>query len=92
MHHDRLLYLHLPVFEAAFQQFFGKESVFSLRLLDGESDFRFRPRAFNDVQPFLLGRLVGIGQHGNRVAALQLLPDGNVLAVDVATHAGAADF
>ena len=86
VHHGAFVELNLSVFEPSFQQFLGVDGVFGDGVFKCQLYFSLRPWGFNDVYPFLLGRLVALSNHFHLVARLQFGSERNVLAIDFAAH------
>ena len=58
MLHDGLLQFYLAVLELPLYHFLGKQALFHLRLLQGQTYFGFSTARLHDVEPLLAGLLV----------------------------------
>ena len=90
LHHDAVFHLHFAVLEAALQQFLAILGILVLLLVESLLDFYPTLRGGGDVEPVLLGSLVGRGEYLDGVAAFEFVFDGFDFPVHAAAHAFAA--
>ena len=92
VHQDGFFVVQLLVLHLALQFLFGQKRLSALHLFEALTHFCPCTRRSDDVEPVLLGRLVAVGQDFHLVAALQLLPDGDILASDASPYTLVAHF
>ena len=86
MHQYGLLIIQLLVLHLTVQLLLGQQRLPAFHLLQALADLGSGPCSGDNVQPVLLGGLVGVGQDFHLVTALQFLAYGNVLVADAGSH------
>ena len=89
--HRALVDVYLAVLEASLDEFLGVETVFLLRLLEGETYLRLRLRGLHDVEPFMAWLLVALRENLDLVARVEFLSEAHRPAIDLAAHTRVAD-
>ena len=91
-HQQRFLDLDLTVLEASLQQLLGVLGRLGRLLAQRLLDLRSRLGGLDERQPVALGRLRGRGDDLHRVAVLERVSDGHILAVHFTRNAPTADL